>query len=513
MKFSLPGIATKKSIAAKPSKIVAGQEPERTNELLQAIGLAVQNKVDSKKAIEEWRSKQTKPAAKNDKTNAKKVATNRPKVVAAEVVEKVPTTEESEKKERVDSGIVEDGNPAQQEEEQEALEIDKPEEIVVAVENPPPATTTVLDQEPTEQLLTKTNNPSELESGQVTLPSTPSPPVSLPRPSAPPTVVDEKKQELINAIDEEADRRKKQVKKVTRKASSDNLLKDQPPSLEATPTTTTTTTRADSKINSVANNKRESRKNATKVETNPSAAAEKHPPPVTRPRTSLRPPSVRPASARPGAPRKRDRNVEVVLQPDENVQLGDINVKVEQFKATKSSLDAEDEENLIVIENIDIQDTLLAAVEGTRPEVVVVDGQNQGQLVKQILESQKEFESGDALKNDLSLNRSVGGNVAELRDQIQKLTKSIQPLGKFMDFLLEDIDSMQREHEMWRERGRDVSLKLAREKNSTLNTVQSMRHQLDEVNFELEEKRTAISNVRENILQNEERILKLFKNI
>lgn len=36
-----------------------------------------------------------------------------------------------------------------------------------------------------------------------------------------------------------------------------------------------------------------------------------------------------------------------------------------------------------------------------------------------------------------------------LRDSIQKLTRSINPLGKLMDFLQEDIDSMQMELTMW----------------------------------------------------------------
>lgn len=37
-----------------------------------------------------------------------------------------------------------------------------------------------------------------------------------------------------------------------------------------------------------------------------------------------------------------------------------------------------------------------------------------------------------------------------LRDSIQKLTRSVNPLGKLMDFLQEDIDSMQLEMTMWR---------------------------------------------------------------
>lgn len=38
---------------------------------------------------------------------------------------------------------------------------------------------------------------------------------------------------------------------------------------------------------------------------------------VNRPRTSLRPPSARPPSARPGAPRRRDKNIEIILQPND----------------------------------------------------------------------------------------------------------------------------------------------------------------------------------------------------
>lgn len=37
-----------------------------------------------------------------------------------------------------------------------------------------------------------------------------------------------------------------------------------------------------------------------------------------------------------------------------------------------------------------------------------------------------------------------------LRDSIQTLTRSVNPLGKLMDFLQEDIDSMQMELAAWR---------------------------------------------------------------
>lgn len=45
-------LITKQDLSVKTSKIVAGLEPEKTNQLLQAIGMALENNLDSKEAIE-----------------------------------------------------------------------------------------------------------------------------------------------------------------------------------------------------------------------------------------------------------------------------------------------------------------------------------------------------------------------------------------------------------------------------------------------------------------------------
>ena len=43
---------------------------------------------------------------------------------------------------------------------------------------------------------------------------------------------------------------------------------------------------------------------------------------------------------------------------------------------------------------------------------------------------------------------------------LQTLTRSANPLGKLMDFLQEDVDSMQRELETWRNENRELQSKL-----------------------------------------------------
>lgn len=138
-------------------------------------------------------------------------------------------------------------------------------------------------------------------------------------------------------------------------------------------------------------------------------SSEEPPTPLVRPRTSLRPPSVRPASARPGAPRRRDKNVEIFLQPDDAVQMAGISVKVDKFPEV--NLD-DDGDNLIVIE-----DPLIGVVDDSmKSEFVVndfedsksnsaggihdVNSDQHGHLVQQILQTQKDLVKAD--ENDLN---------------------------------------------------------------------------------------------------------------
>ncbi|XP_050083122.1 TRAF3-interacting protein 1 [Anopheles aquasalis] len=256
---------------------------------------------------------------------------------------------------------------------------------------------------------------------------------------------------------------------------------------------------------------------------------------VLRPRTSLRPPSVRPPSARPGAPRRKEKNVEVILQPNEMQKLGDINVKMEVFN---SELLDDDGENLIVIEDpISAVDDVYGGTGAIGSVGMVVDGgeatqhhgqqpgqgqeEHQGHLVQQILETQKEFSNhanhdGELLRKTQETEWSIGQRqssakqMEQLRESIQKLTRSVNPLGKLMDFIQEDVDSMERELTNWQHIYSRSIVELNKERSATENAIEPLKHQLSQIEVSIKEYREMIDSTRATILQNEQKIERLY---
>lgn len=132
----------------------------------------------------------------------------------------------------------------------------------------------------------------------------------------------------------------------------------------------------------------------------PSSVNAGEPGPSVRSTTALRAPSARPPSARPGAPRRRDRNVEIIVQTEKTMH------DAAEKNATNSNLVADladDGENLVVIDNTDIQGDALPITAQQTP-TDVVNEKDQGHLVQQILETQttlsKAANDGDEIKRD-----------------------------------------------------------------------------------------------------------------
>merc|ERR1712018_834184 len=95
----------------------------------------------------------------------------------------------------------------------------------------------------------------------------------------------------------------------------------------------------------------------------------------------------------------------------------------------------------------------------------------------------------------------------------QTLTRSANPLGKLMDFLQEDIDSMQRELETWRNENRELQSKLRAEENLTQQSIEPLKSHLTELESSIQEQLDKISTVKSNILKNDEKIARMVASI
>ncbi|KAG5881750.1 hypothetical protein JTB14_029078 [Gonioctena quinquepunctata] len=220
-----------------------------------------------------------------------------------------------------------------------------------------------------------------------------------------------------------------------------------------------------------------------------------------RPRSSLRPPSVRPSSARPGAPRLRP---ESALPLQETVTMGNINVIVE-------NIDLADDEETVVIEAA----SELPKEMSTSPEVV---GDNKGQLVEQILEQIKE-EEGIKKKTDIDWEADAFRNkdaaykeVHQLRTYIQNLTKTANPLGKLMNYLHEDIDAMHGELQMWINTKKQLSAEIRKQKKISVEANKPLFANLEQMRQEIGKVKQEILMTQSNIFKNDVRIKELLSN-
>lgn len=60
--------------------------------------------------------------------------------------------------------------------------------------------------------------------------------------------------------------------------------------------------------------------------------------------------------------------------------------------------------------------------------------------------------------------QQVQKEIDKLRVSIQTLTRSANPLGKVMDYVQEDLDSMQKELQRWKQENKEHALELKRER-------------------------------------------------
>ncbi|KAK4884705.1 hypothetical protein RN001_000976 [Aquatica leii] len=221
--------------------------------------------------------------------------------------------------------------------------------------------------------------------------------------------------------------------------------------------------------------------------------------PPSRPKSAARPSSVRPSSARPGAPRLQKVDT-ILIKDKEIVSLGKVEVIDEH-----STTDFVDEEETVTIE---------AAPEIELQAAPIDIPTDKGHLVEQILQ-QINTSDIEPTKSNLNVEWEQAGlrnrntaikEVEQLKCAIQELTKMVNPLGKLINYLHEDIEAMHNELDMWDNCIRQTVLEITNQKKIKDESNMPLQTKLNEIEENIFKHQQQIISTYSEIIRNEERI-------
>uniref|UniRef100_A0A673LSF8 TRAF3-interacting protein 1 n=1 Tax=Sinocyclocheilus rhinocerous TaxID=307959 RepID=A0A673LSF8_9TELE len=189
----------------------------------------------------------------------------------------------------------------------------------------------------------------------------------------------------------------------------------------------------------------------------------------------------------------------------------------------KLSEDEDDEDGQFVVEEAAAPPPDIPEIE--RNSLELQEDDKHGGLVKKILETKKVYESSPSTKSkeqDRSLvsevsrkkeRELVAKEIERLRSSIQTVCRSALPLGKIMDYIQEDMDSMQNELQTWRKENKENAQALLQEQRITDSVVEPLKAELAELEQLIKDQQDKICAVKSSILKNEEKIQKMVSSI
>ncbi|XP_040087837.1 TRAF3-interacting protein 1 isoform X1 [Oryx dammah] len=227
----------------------------------------------------------------------------------------------------------------------------------------------------------------------------------------------------------------------------------------------------------------------------------------------------RPGSARPAPPRvRRQESVEALTTDRTGSGKTVSNVITESQNS-----DNEDDDQFVVEAAPQLPE--MSELEMAQA-VDLEEDEKHGGLVKKILETKKDYEklqqsSRPGEKEKLLVFESawkkekdiVSKEIEKLRVSIQTLCRSALPLGKIMDYIQEDVDAMQNELQLWHAENQQHAEALQLEQSITDGTVEPLKAELAELEQLVRDQQDKICAVKASILKNEEKIQKMVYSI
>ncbi|CAL8341424.1 unnamed protein product [Boreogadus saida] len=229
----------------------------------------------------------------------------------------------------------------------------------------------------------------------------------------------------------------------------------------------------------------------------------------------------RPSSARPAPPRVKRQDGPPDVPPPERLASAKPPAAV-IMEGKKQSEDEEDEDEQFLVEEAALLPPEMPDLEANAVELN--GDEKHGGLVKKILETKKDYESTPSSPkskeqgpvSDAAQRKArdlVGREMERLRGSVQTVCRSALPLGKIMDYIQEDMDSMQAELLAWRRENLQHAAALQEEQRTTDRSVEPLQKELVELDQLIRDQQDKICAVKSNILRNEEKIHKMVTSI
>jgi TRAF3-interacting protein 1 len=237
--------------------------------------------------------------------------------------------------------------------------------------------------------------------------------------------------------------------------------------------------------------------------------------------------TVRPTTARAAPPRviprrqEADEAAAALATQEEHIRvtLGRPAVKV-ITESDKGTGDTEDD-TLFVVENAldrppdhNNEEDRLTREHTSQPLSSADHHDLKGSLLKQLQETKEHLEGSaitiSAMERPSSSSNSTDffktHEVEKLRQSLQSLSRFANPLGRIVDALQEDTDSMLTELKMWEEEYRDNKIKLEQEKSSNDLSLEELKKRLRDLESEVEEENDKLGMFKASIERQEDKL-------
>ncbi|CAH0690226.1 unnamed protein product [Spodoptera exigua] len=550
------GKTTGKSIAAKPSKIVAGQEPEKTNELLQCLAQALDEKLSSDEAVKSYKEslKSTQLSDAKNKEPIKSIKkTNEPKKLTSRSTEKLtnqkndgarPTAkQDKDKANDVKPKRKENGSVKTDSQNLKKTQSSKTVNSKAGKDNKAPK------EDNTNTRHKNISSSSSIDQGQN---------LSIKNETQESDILIEKDDQLEKNVNKSQVLSPKRVEQddegklntsytiaendLNSSTSSNDLndianndIKDQMNSQEIDIKNESEFIEPDRQMqtnnnlnendlndnmkmksgdsdNIIAQERKKDQlsnnefENKSVISEQESASLVKVPMSTTSESKNPRPLSVRPSSSRPGAPRMREK-LDNVIKDSDNLLLGKVNIIVENTQNEE-----EEETNLLMMAN---QGNTVTSPEDNQDMQLSYTSNEHGHLVQQILDSQKQL-SQITGKTEIEwqfgaqkAREAVNQEVEQLRFNIQAMSRVANPLGKLLDHIQEDVEVMRQELQQWSNIYEDVTKEMQKQKTINEDSLTPFHTKLKQTERDIEEKHDKINDLKILIQKNALRIEKL----